>query len=1330
MKKNKIKKIIRKTSKGIFFMFVIIGISLSNLPIESLQTKKAYALSTNPGDGILLYAAASNTTPQWRTYTTSTNTFAANAGTVAGAQPTITVVKTSPTKQEAIGAYQDTSGNLRVMCYDGTTWTEDWTVAVAAAGTPTTRAFDVAYETTTGDVTVAYSRNTAATNALAYRTKAGSTGCGTANWAGAANFPTATAVTSATVKWVKSARNGVSGSNLSAWVWLDNAATNADLGAAIWDGSAFTNFKVLETSMEHVTAVGDTDNFDLTYESSSGDLMTTWGNSAGAAAVNGAKYMVCTGNSSSCTWGAATAIPTLANDATNLDIASDPLSDKIIYASIGNGGSDLQAAYWDGSAWTGYNDIDASAALPTAGTKMVNVGWLNNNGNTKFYINYNDSTGTGISWFAATPGTTLTTATGLQTDFAGTALTATHGRQDGDQNPFTNADAINTISDSTNGIFAYKLSMDSSGNLTWSNSANAASLGTKPSTPQQGFHFQYWRYVPPTTTLGDGTDGSSSTIAPGASATEIDRFSLVTNTSSDTVTGLTVTLGPANAYTNIATVGIYTTGGSLKCSGTPSSNSVALTSCGISVNTTPTEYVVKITPKTHANMVAPASGVSYSTTATVTALTVTYTSTGTDTDSATITVDNLSPGEVGQSIAGGTSWTTQSVTGNDDIWNAVTYGNGTFVAVGAGSDVVATSPDGVTWTVQSAAGNNDGWKAVTYGNGTFVAVGNAGDRVMTSSDGVTWTAQSAAGNDDFWYSVAYGNGTFVAIGNDKAVTGGKDRVMTSPDGVTWTVQSAAGNNDDWNAVTYGNGTFVAVGGGADRVMTSPDGVTWAVQSAAGNNDDWRAITYGNGLFVAVGTTTADPLMTSPDGVTWTSSFTVAGNNDFWQGITYGGGVYVVVGTGASSRDSIVTSSDGVTWTSQRAVLTDDWRGISYGNGTLVAIGQSTSGANRAMYSSGTAGVKSVTGGDGQVTVTWNNPQDLDLSKIMVLASTSAITFTPVEGTTYSTSTLSGASRVACYGLQTSCIDTSVSNGTAYYYKIITLDSNGNWSVGVDPTGSPVTPQGSLALDQLHFRWRNDFYSEGTASGFLAAEDTALSSTDLEVGDRVRLRFLIKDTTGSATSYTYRLETASSTCSSGWIQVASNATLNPHWIMDTSTKVSNGDSTTDNSGLTNPTGSFISGFVMTQESQTPALSLTSGQFTELEFSIRSTTAVTRNTAYCFRLTNAGATSVFTYTSQPQITLPLVSTIHITGGGSGNAGGEGNGSGPIIPGGGAGGGGGSESGGGQGGGQSGGGSGGGGGGDLGFVSLNRFFAMFRNAFILSDNKFTIEYIFKVR
>ena len=149
-----------------------------------------------------------------------------------------------------------------------------------------------------------------------------------------------------------------------------------------------------------------------------------------------------------------------------------------------------------------------------------------------------------------------------------------------------------------------------------------------------------------------------------------------------------------------------------------------------------------------------------------------------------------------------------------------------------------------------------------------------------------------------------------------------------------------------------------------------------------------------------------------------------------------------------------------------------------------------------------------------------------------------------------------------------------------------------------------------------------------------------------------------------------------------------------WQMDLSQYVTDGSVTTDSAGLTNPGGkSFTPGYNKLYDNTTPAITLSSTQFTEVEYSIRTTTSATANLTFCFRLTNAGSVANFTYTVTPQITIkggarPESGGTGVETGGGGNpvsggtpgggsgAGGEGGGGGPPpVGGGGQGGGGGS-------------------------------------------------------
>jgi hypothetical protein len=210
----------------------------------------------------------------------------------------------------------------------------------------------------------------------------------------------------------------------------------------------------------------------------------------------------------------------------------------------------------------------------------------------------------------------------------------------------------------------------------------------------------------------------------------------------------------------------------------------------------------------------------------------------------------------------GVTWTTRTASSLTRQWKMVAYGKtatGTplYVAVAddgtAAAGAVMTSPDGITWTARTASANSI-WNAVTYGNGLWVAVGMGAfpNDIMTSPDGITWTTRVSPVNR-FWKNVLYANGVYVAVAYDG---GTGNRAMTSPDGITWTARTPPEMN--WTGLTYGGGVWVAVasdgcciGGSNNRVMTSTDnGATW-VQRTTTLDSRWLAAAYGNGVFAAV-----------------------------------------------------------------------------------------------------------------------------------------------------------------------------------------------------------------------------------------------------------------------------------------------------------------------------------------------------------------------------------------------------------------------------------------------------------------------------------------------
>ena len=434
--------------------------------------------------GVLIYGDRT-TTPKFRTYETSLDRFSKEVSAPTSASGNTFVVKTSPTKTEATAGYVTSAGILHILCYDGQAWSEDWTVTVG--GTGTTRRFDIAYETNSGNVMVLYSTNVGTTNELAYRTKLGSIGCGTVNWAAARNFnPVRTA---GVVQWVKMAWDRRPGSNLITAIWAD---ANSALSAAVWSGSAWGNepSTTTETSLAVANAAQDVDDFDVEYESLSGDVMVVWANSAGSDGINGVRYRTCTGGTSTCTWTAVTTPPTFLDDATNLDISANPNTDEIVFASIGKAGSNLQIGYWSGSLWTDTARIQTDAT-PVAGSHLVSTGWLISGATTRSIVVYSDPAATNFFGYYSGVAGVFT----AQTAFTPTPLFSDIQLwYDIAMNPNSKDGFMFTISDNNNNLFAKRLVMTSTPTFAWTNSDGGAALeATLPQAISSPFSFVYWR---------------------------------------------------------------------------------------------------------------------------------------------------------------------------------------------------------------------------------------------------------------------------------------------------------------------------------------------------------------------------------------------------------------------------------------------------------------------------------------------------------------------------------------------------------------------------------------------------------------------------------------------------------------------------------------------------------------------------------------------------------------------------------------------------------------------------------------------------------------------
>ncbi|MEK7212326.1 MAG: hypothetical protein AAB686_01465, partial [Patescibacteria group bacterium] len=180
-----------------------------------------------------------------------------------------------------------------------------------------------------------------------------------------------------------------------------------------------------------------------------------------------------------------------------------------------------------------------------------------------------------------------------------------------------------------------------------------------------------------------------------------------------------------------------------------------------------------------------------------------------------------------------------------------------------------------------------------------------------------------------------------------------------------------------------------------------------------------------------------------------------------------------------------------------------------------------------------------------------------------------------------------------------------------------------------------------SYEQIHYRWRNDNGTESTAT-FPILEDVQYNSFPKDTILRLRLEVSNEGwTRGSGQQF--RIEYAETTnCSAGsYTAVPTGSAL--HWRMATSTYLTDGEATTNVAGgLTDMNAAFAASQVKTTGNMTSATTVTSENFTEVEYALVATSNATDSGTYCFRLTNNGSTANFVYSQYAKAVLSAGST----------------------------------------------------------------------------------------
>lgn len=353
------------------------------------------------------------------------------------------------------------------------------------------------------------------------------------------------------------------------------------------------------------------------------------------------------------------------------------------------------------------------------------------------------------------------------------------------------------------------------------------------------------------------------------------------------------------------------------------------------------------------------------------------------------------PTSIATSFSNGATWDSSSnifTKGRDIATN-----NTIFLAVGEGTNTIATSTDGNTWNGQgtsdfSTAGHKaiwDGSKWILAGQGTntllygttgtswtgvvsspfttaaygllydsaagkYFAVGSGTNHTLaTSTNGISWTG---AGNN-FVSGNAYtihgpaastaadpGN-AWIAVGNTGTSVG--NIIMANTTVASWTRTTISHSNR--YAIGYGNGIWISGGLGGTGVnnysISTDGGAGWTQYSLGANSGHVFTAKYANGIWLMGGWgNSLNHIQRSLDnGSTWATcnANTAAGltskifNNDCWT-IEYGNGIWMAGGD--VNNTTIVTSTDnGNLWSPSDSGFTNIYS-IAYGNGYWVAAG--------------------------------------------------------------------------------------------------------------------------------------------------------------------------------------------------------------------------------------------------------------------------------------------------------------------------------------------------------------------------------------------------------
>jgi len=334
---------------------------------------------------MMVYAHGTDMTPRYRRWDETTNSWGAvrSASAVSGTIQHM-VLRFAPSREEAILATVDSTGDIRVQIWNGLTWGATTLLSNVGTVNDGQRGVDIAYETSGGRAIIVFNNANAADPAFRI-------------WDGA-TLSAATSIdipTTAAPLWVRLAANPLSASNEISMITID---VNIDVYGMRWTGSAWDNMGVAAV-WDATGSIATRESIAVAYEQISGRAMFIWG--GGLATDQFFRIW----NGSTLTANTLLDIPAAGGLCQWIRLVPRPNSNELMYGCQ-DAGSDLSTRRWSGTAW------DAAAAHPEhsgaveqIATRTFDIAWETHSGRVgRAWIIFGAGTGvsrrewTGTAW--------------------------------------------------------------------------------------------------------------------------------------------------------------------------------------------------------------------------------------------------------------------------------------------------------------------------------------------------------------------------------------------------------------------------------------------------------------------------------------------------------------------------------------------------------------------------------------------------------------------------------------------------------------------------------------------------------------------------------------------------------------------------------------------------------------------------------------------------------------------------------------------------------------------------------------------------------------------